>query len=123
MQKGKVKTITNDATKPLHQLELIDTLQGLGLAYHFESEIRNILRNIYNKNKDDKWKKENVRVHATSLEFGLLRQHEVFNGFKETKSYLISDDFNGILSLYVASYYSLIRRRKRHGEGLAKYTA
>lgn len=75
MQKGKVKTITNDATKPLHQLELIDTLQGLGLAYHFESEIRNILRNIYNKNKDDKWKKENVRVHATSLEFGLLRQH------------------------------------------------
>lgn len=62
----------NNVTNPLDQLELIDTLQRLGLAYHFETEIRNMLHNIYN-NEDDKWKKENL--YATSLEFRLLRQH------------------------------------------------
>ena len=62
-------SVTN---RPLDQLELIENLQRLGLAYHFETEIKNILHNIYN-NKDDKWKNENL--YATSLEFRLLRQH------------------------------------------------
>ena len=47
-------SVTN---RPLDQLELIENLQRLGLAYHFETEIKNILHNIYN-NKDDKWKNE-----------------------------------------------------------------
>ena len=71
--KGKVKTAIKDVTEPLDQLELIDNLQRLGLAYHFEPEIRNILRNIHNHNKDYNWRKENL--YATSLEFRLLRQH------------------------------------------------
>ncbi|KAK9208544.1 hypothetical protein WN944_000902 [Citrus x changshan-huyou] len=65
----------NNAAKPLHQLEMIDTLQGLGLACHFESEIRNMVPDACNNNKDDKWKKENIRVYATSLELRLVRQH------------------------------------------------
>ncbi|GAY65207.1 hypothetical protein CUMW_239390 [Citrus unshiu] len=109
--KGKVKTAIKDVTEPLDQLELIDNLQRLGLAYHFEPEIRNILRNIHNHNKDYNWRKENL--YATSLEFRLLRQHgypvsqEVFSGFKDDKVGFICDDFKGILSLHEASYYSL----------------
>nr|BAG74774.1 limonene synthase [Citrus trifoliata] len=109
--KGKVKTAIEDVTEPLDQLELIDNLQRLGLAYHFETEIRNILHNIYNNNKDYIWRKENL--YATSLEFRLLRQHgypvsqEVSTGFKEDKGVFICDDFMGILSLHEASYYSL----------------
>ena len=71
--KGKVMITIKDVTEPLDQLELIDNLQRLGLAYHFETEIRNILNNIYNNNKDYIWRKENL--YATSLEFRLLRQH------------------------------------------------
>ncbi|KAK9227254.1 hypothetical protein WN943_012303 [Citrus x changshan-huyou] len=108
--KGKVKTMINNVTNPLDQLELIDALQRLGLAYHFETEIRNIFHNIYN-NEDDKWKKENL--YATSLEFRLLRQHgyhvsqEVFNSITDKMGGWIGDEFKGMLSLYEASYYSL----------------
>ncbi|KAH9685730.1 Beta-myrcene/(E)-beta-ocimene synthase 2 [Citrus sinensis] len=99
--KGKVMTTINkDVTEPLDQLELIDNLQRLGLAYHFETEIRNILHNIYNSNKDYNWRKENL--YATSLEFRLLRQHgyPVCQGF-------ICNDFKEIMSLHEASYFSL----------------
>ncbi|KAH9783538.1 TPS27 [Citrus sinensis] len=100
-------SVTN---KPLDQLELIDNLQRLRLAYHFETEIESILHNIYN-NKDDKWKNENL--YATSLEFRLLRQHgynvsqEVFSSFRDKNRGFICNDFKGILSLYEASYCSL----------------
>ncbi|KAH9685721.1 Beta-myrcene/(E)-beta-ocimene synthase 2 [Citrus sinensis] len=109
--KGKVMTTIKDVTEPLDQLELIDNLQRLGLAYHFETEIRNILHNNYNNNKDYNWRKENL--YATSLEFRLLRQHgypvsqDVFNGFKDDKGGFICNDFKGIISLHEASYYSL----------------
>ncbi|KAH9727539.1 TPS27 [Citrus sinensis] len=111
--KGKVKTMINEVSvtnRPLDQLELIENLQRLGLAYHFETEIKNILHNIYN-NKDDKWKNENL--YATSLEFRLLRQHgynvsqEVFSSFRDKNEGFICNDFKGILSLYEASYCSL----------------
>ncbi|KAH9751675.1 Beta-myrcene/(E)-beta-ocimene synthase 2 [Citrus sinensis] len=109
--KGKVKIAIKDVIEPLDQLELIDNLQRLGLAHRFETEIRNILNNIYNNNKYYNWRKENL--YATSLEFRLLRQHgypvsqEVFNGLKDGQGGFICDDFKGILSLHEASYYSL----------------
>ena len=63
----------------IDQLELIDVLQRLGVAYHFNNEIRNILDNIYSM---DKSKKKNL--HATALEFRLLRQHgyDISTGFR-----------------------------------------
>ncbi|KAH9685731.1 Beta-myrcene/(E)-beta-ocimene synthase 2 [Citrus sinensis] len=83
--KGKVMTTINkDVTEPLDQLELIDNLQRLGLAYHFETEIRNILHNIYNSNKDYNWRKENLH-----------------------KGGFICNDFKEIMSLHEASYFSL----------------
>lgn len=63
-------------TNPLAQLELIDTLQRLGVSYHFEEEINNLLKGIYLMSKDPgngKGKENNL--HATALEFRLLRQY------------------------------------------------
>lgn len=70
--KEEVMSMIYNVRKPLDQLELIDTLQRLGLAYHFDSEIEKILHTFY-INSDDSWKKGNL--HATSLEFRLLRQY------------------------------------------------
>ncbi|KAJ0018983.1 hypothetical protein Pint_10001 [Pistacia integerrima] len=36
----------NEVTKPLVQLQLIDTVQRLGLSYQFDNEIKSILHNI-----------------------------------------------------------------------------
>ena len=72
--KRVVKTMLGKVRKPLDQLELIDVLQRLGIYYHFEDEIREILNIIYSEyNSQDEWKNEDL--YATALEFRLLRQH------------------------------------------------
>ncbi|KAK6268904.1 hypothetical protein QUC31_013064 [Theobroma cacao] len=50
---GKVRMMLNNAEELLDQLELIDNLQRLGVAYHFEDEINDILGNIYKNNRND----------------------------------------------------------------------
>ena len=72
--KEDVKLILENVVDPLDQLELIDSLQRLGLGYHFEEEIKRALEKIYNSDptKNDKWEKN---LHATALKFRLLRQH------------------------------------------------
>ena len=64
-------------TGALAQLELIDTLQRLGISIHFEDEIKSILKGIHdNSSIGGSWKKNNL--YAVSLEFRLLRQHGYF---------------------------------------------
>ncbi|KAH7666198.1 (-)-alpha-terpineol synthase protein, partial [Dioscorea alata] len=105
-----------DATKQLlhgnkdiiQQLKLIDTLRQLGIACHFEREIKDVIGlmgiNI-NILKDD--------LFATALLFRLLREYGlkvsqgVFDGFKDEKGNFqlsIHNDINGMLSLYEASH-------------------
>lgn len=79
---------------PLHQLELVDNLQRLGLGYHFENEINNILNGVHS-NSDDKWKKENL--YATSLEFRLLRQHNYNITEGSDRRYLIYKKLNIVI--------------------------
>jgi len=69
--KEKVRMMFNKTENEVDQLEFIDVLQRLGVAYHFNNEIRDILDNIYNK-QTSKLKKN---LHATALEFRLLRQY------------------------------------------------
>ncbi|KAI9186018.1 hypothetical protein LWI28_013050 [Acer negundo] len=64
--KEKVRDMIGNVSEPLDQLELIDTLQRLGLAYHFETEIKKTLQNVYNSS-DDRWKNENLHATTTSL--------------------------------------------------------
>ncbi|KAL8107951.1 hypothetical protein AgCh_024383 [Apium graveolens] len=106
--KEEVRMILKNVVEPLDQLELIDQLQRVGLDYHFQDEIRLILNNIQNVT----WDKN---LHATALEFRLLRQHghyistEGFKRFTENGSFNkgIRADVQGLLSLYEASYFSI----------------
>ncbi|KAK1368637.1 (+)-delta-cadinene synthase [Heracleum sosnowskyi] len=108
----EVRMIFNNVVEPLDQLELIDQLQRLGLDYHFHDEINRTLKNIHTGQKNETWEKD---LHATALEFRLLRQHghyispEGFKRFTENGSFNkgIRADVQGLLSLYEASYFSI----------------
>ncbi|CAH8357507.1 unnamed protein product [Eruca vesicaria subsp. sativa] len=108
------KMLDHEKSTHLDQLELIDDLQKLGVSYHFEREIGNIL--IFNYQKLDRrnFKECGMEydLHATALEFRLLRQHgfnvseDVFDVFMENCGKFVSGDINGFISLYEASYLS-----------------
>ncbi|KAF8409091.1 hypothetical protein HHK36_005164 [Tetracentron sinense] len=110
--RGDVRTLFNNTVEPLARLELVDVLQRLGLAYHFEEEIKRTLETVYTSS--NKWSKEDL--YATSLHFRLLRQHgyqvpqEVFSSFKDKMGNFkasLCEDTKGMLSLYEASYLSI----------------
>ncbi|XP_050370016.1 (-)-germacrene D synthase-like [Argentina anserina] len=109
--KDEVKKMLKDfAKKLLHQLKLVDDIQRLGVSYHFESEIDEILKHIHHNylcgGDDD--------IYTTALHFRLLRQHgfkiscDIFNKFKEdngqTFKHSLLSDVRGLLSLYEAAH-------------------
>ncbi|XP_031270973.1 terpene synthase 10-like [Pistacia vera] len=106
--KKEVRLMLHTAVDSVHQLELIDDLQRLGVSYHFENEIRRILNAIYNNNIDN-YKQKQESLYAVALEFRLLRQHgydvptEIFNNFRDKKGNFVKD-CKGILSLYEAAF-------------------
>nr|AAM62867.1 unknown [Arabidopsis thaliana] len=77
--KQEVSKMLNETEGLLEQLELIDTLQRLGVSYHFEQEIKKTLTNVHVKNvRAHKNRIDRNRwgdLYATALEFRLLRQH------------------------------------------------
>lgn len=77
--KQEVTKMLNETEGLLEQLELVDILQRLGVSYHFEREIKNILTNVHVKNvrshQNRKDRKRWEDLYATALEFRLLRQH------------------------------------------------
>ncbi|KAI5397337.1 hypothetical protein KIW84_063231 [Lathyrus oleraceus] len=110
----EVRMMFNKIENEVDQLEFIDVIQRLGVAYHFSNEIRNILDIIYN-NQTSKLEKN---LHATALKFRLLRQHhydistDVFDSFQDELSGFKKDQIldvegvEGILSMYEASFHS-----------------
>ncbi|KAK8618333.1 hypothetical protein V6N13_132327 [Hibiscus sabdariffa] len=112
--KGKVKMVLNDIVEHdqlLDQLEMIDNLQRLGVAYHFDDEINNMLGNIF-ENSNNQMRENNL--YATALEFRLLREYgyhsspEVFECFQDKRGGFrpsLCKDIKAMLSLYEASYY------------------
>ncbi|XP_060971209.1 myrcene synthase, chloroplastic-like isoform X2 [Cannabis sativa] len=99
-------------------LELIDTLQRLGISYHFKNEINTILKKKYTDNyiNNNIITNPNYNLYAIALEFRLLRQHgytvpqEIFNAFKDKRGKFktsLSDDIMGVLCLYEASFYAM----------------
>ncbi|CAI9088535.1 OLC1v1022881C4 [Oldenlandia corymbosa var. corymbosa] len=108
------------------KLDLIDTIQRLGVSYQFETEIGAALGLIYkdydhhDSEYDEKFKQENGNeLHTTALRFRLLRQHgydvssDVFKKFKDPEGNFkesLSTNTRGLLSLYEAANYRI------HGE-------
>ncbi|GKB80302.1 R-linalool synthase QH1, chloroplastic-like protein [Tanacetum coccineum] len=113
--KNDVKMMISKVENPLSMLEMIDDLQRLGIAYHFQDEIRNSLKMIYYNyyETQNKWDKMDLNLKA--LGFRLLRQHgyqvpqEIFLDF-EQKTQSLKPDFEenmvSMLNLYEASYHS-----------------
>ncbi|XP_010550150.1 PREDICTED: 1,8-cineole synthase 1, chloroplastic-like [Tarenaya hassleriana] len=116
--KQEVKKRLDETEGPLQQLELIDTLQRLGLSYHFDNEITTILTKIHEGRTNNAVTSHKIEdLNATALEFRLLRQHgffvsqDVFDDVKDEKSYETclkgsDNDAKSLLSLYEASYLS-----------------
>ncbi|KAL5711964.1 hypothetical protein ACHQM5_014184 [Ranunculus cassubicifolius] len=90
-------------------LELVNEIQRLGIGHLFEENIKSALNSIQKVKLDD-------NLQATSLRFRILRQH----GFKVSqdvfKIYMdphgnfannLSQDIEGVLSLYEASFLSV----------------
>ncbi|KAH9778792.1 hypothetical protein WN944_014181 [Citrus x changshan-huyou] len=106
------RMITDAEDKPVQKLRLIDEVQRLGVAYHFEKEIEDAIQKLcpiyIDSNRAD--------LHTVSLHFRLLRQQgikiscDVFEKFKDDegrfKSSLIND-VQGMLSLYEAAYMAV----------------
>jgi len=54
---------------PLQKLNLIDAMQRLGVSYHFEKEIKEELKQMYNE-----WDGKDNDLYIVALLFRLLRQ-------------------------------------------------
>ncbi|XP_065050067.1 alpha-humulene synthase-like isoform X1 [Musa acuminata AAA Group] len=105
--RGQVKSMFDDTTDLLQTMELIDSIQLLGLDYHFQKEISEALSRIHDADIDDHG------LYHTALWFRLLRQHghyvspNAFNKFKDEGGSFMStlgSDVKGLLSLYNAAY-------------------
>ncbi|KAG8370960.1 hypothetical protein BUALT_Bualt13G0037500 [Buddleja alternifolia] len=103
-------------SKPKDKMMLIDTLERLGVAYHFEQEIEDQIQLIFKSHAED-----NDDLFTTALYFRLFRQHgydvpsSVFDKFKDKDNKFnktLIHDVNGLLSLYEASYL------RYHGENI-----
>ncbi|KAJ0102376.1 hypothetical protein Patl1_05057 [Pistacia atlantica] len=66
------KLIIADTKKPAEKLDLIDAIQRLGVSYHFETEVDEILAKVCKAHQDSDLRDD---LYSTSLEFRLLRQH------------------------------------------------
>nr|AJT35508.1 geraniol synthase [Gentiana rigescens] len=94
-------------SKPLEAMKLIDTLDRLGIAYHFEDDINQSLTRFSSG-------QPNEDLLTTSLRFRLLRHNghsissEIFGKFLvqngKFEESLGEEDILGLLSLYEASY-------------------
>nr|QQG64114.1 TPS3 [Parthenium argentatum] len=106
-----IKASSNEPLQHMKMIDLIDVVQRLGIAYHFEDEIEEALQHIY-VTYGEKWIGHN-NLQNIALWFRLLRQQgfnlssEIFKNhmdeegrFKES----FCADAQGLLALYEASY-------------------
>lgn len=72
MLKEEVRVMLCELIDHVHQLDMIDVLERLGVSDHFNNEIRSILESVHNNIQMLKRKKD---LYSTALAFRLLRQH------------------------------------------------
>uniref|UniRef100_A0A7N0VJY3 Uncharacterized protein n=1 Tax=Kalanchoe fedtschenkoi TaxID=63787 RepID=A0A7N0VJY3_KALFE len=85
----QVGVVLRGVSQQTEQLELVDDLQRLGLAYHFENEIKTLLHEIYKKYYIIHEHRNQTDLHTAALA-----------KFKLS----LLEDIKGMISLYEASY-------------------
>ncbi|KAL5221173.1 hypothetical protein ABZP36_025886 [Zizania latifolia] len=97
----KMIKVSNEVSKIL---DLVITLQRLGLDSYYETEIDELLHTVYNTDYNAK------DLNQASLRFFLLRQNgydvssDIFLHFKDEKGNFVADDTTSLLNLYNAAY-------------------
>ncbi|MCL7029217.1 hypothetical protein MKW94_005886 [Papaver nudicaule] len=107
--KENVRGMFDGASGLPYLLKLIDTIQRLGLDYHFHDEIKSALDKMYISGKDFQ---NDLTIEA--LKFRLFRQHgyeisqDVLKSVVETTNHSErkTKDLEGMLSLYEATFYA-----------------
>ncbi|XP_039144483.1 (-)-germacrene D synthase-like isoform X2 [Dioscorea cayenensis subsp. rotundata] len=112
-----VKILLKDAKGSMREeMQLIDALQRLGVAYHFEQEISEALWFVNTSSSSGHHSYSDDDLHFVALRFRLLRERHyyvppyVFNQFMDGKGKFkeeVSNDLNGLLSLYEAAYLGI----------------
>uniref|UniRef100_N1QYN6 (+)-delta-cadinene synthase isozyme C2 n=1 Tax=Aegilops tauschii TaxID=37682 RepID=N1QYN6_AEGTA len=103
----QVRTVMKEANEIPKILELVITIERLGLGYHYENEIAQLLDVVLNSDYDDN------NLHLVSLRFHLLRKNrydvssDVFHKFEDKQGGFVQSDTNSLLSLYNAAHLSI----------------
>ncbi|CDP20227.1 unnamed protein product [Coffea canephora] len=104
---GRTRRELRSTSEPLKAMNLIDTLQRLGLAYHFEDDMNAILSQLSSSGQSD------GDLLTTALRFRLLRHNghkissDIFQKFMDKNGKFkdsLKEDTMGLLSLYEASH-------------------
>lgn len=73
--KEKVRNMLMAADKPSRKLNLVDAVQRLGVAYHFQTEIAAVLQHLYKTYHQHAFEKADAEdLYYVALLFRLLRQ-------------------------------------------------
>ncbi|XP_028761758.1 (-)-germacrene D synthase-like [Neltuma alba] len=124
-----IKTLKEEVRKMLilptenlvAKMHSIDAIQRLGVNYHFELEIDDILQWIHDSYVENGQITLEEDLHTLALLFRLLRQHghrispDVFEKFKDQQGNIsegLTTDVEGMLSLYEAAHLRV------HGEDI-----
>ena len=67
--------LVSSMEKPLMNAEMIDSIHCLGLSYHFEAEINQVLKQIHNNFIENNEITHIEDLHSLALLFKLLRQY------------------------------------------------
>ncbi|KAM4103732.1 hypothetical protein ACJW30_06G100300 [Castanea mollissima] len=103
-----IKTLLTSTKDQSFLLKLIDSMQRLGVAYHFEQEIEEVLKFQHPDVTSD--------LYTTALQFRILREHgfsissDVFDKFRSRDGKFmdsLSLDIEGLESLYEASHLGM----------------
>ena len=68
--KDDVKRLIHAETDVLAKLELLDSIQRLGLKYQFQEDLKQAVDVIYNNNSADAWLRDDL--YTTALKFRIL---------------------------------------------------
>lgn len=104
--------LDTDSFDLLDKLELIDTLERLGLDHHYTKEIHELLGYVSEAGDSD------LDLPTTSLRFYLLRKHgyhvssDIFLKFMDEQGNIVSNDARSLLRLYDAAHLRV------HGEDI-----